>query len=1061
MSQLEILGSAKARRATNVATGQQGPNPAGNAETTTDMEVEEDSLPRNSEEGDNDLITDELIDYNEDGTAAAVNAAAKADKVKNLREMFASKGKEYRTLLKSEKVKDLFTSTMTVEMSAEDILSEIPNEELHNVGVVKGLLIMPPGFVQKYILPAIKVRKALKLSNEGNLPGGIETAIMFAFFDDSVMDYNNTIGDNLIDNAMIRAMVNHAKDHTLDYTTFMREGSMGLRKGTTAALKQLGNVSKLPKQDELWDMKDPEIESRNEDIADAMKQYEAHTWKDHDDLLLLREQQTLLANLVWEQQIQICNLNDKYLRLLEERKNLVDVSHKPVYDSVDLINETITTLHKRMLDVQKTLDQRHDTMSQLLTPVDTVKIRDAMRKLEEALCEATARNAELARRNNQLTIELSFMPPKMHDMIMQAKRSHSNIYSNQRTDPHYLVPETPMEFAFERADPHDKRLSLLQRCATYYSVSDLLDETRDLTHNLMSIDGSDRGATKVDKNDNGNNADGADGNTPINAQDSLKGDDVGNRKRNHDSIVQRGHQPHTHQVQRMNATSNFPKEVNQNIPDLTNQGSSVEDANMQEDAFPETEQQTAFIESAHFGGPQNSYAPIGRQSGEYEIFTEDPMSLDDISSDPTWRGKARFAPGKGKGKARGKGRGKMNANNPHWDKARTVIPKFGAQLGIIHYAIGDLKMPHLQYSVQPTRPFETTGLSPGQRIKMIDTTLVRERNKPGQFPDQNIVLMYYKALDAIYSVNASIEYYLLTDDHTRQIVTLNRTAVGSSRGQNPDTHGLLEEIQKKSLGDYWRVLRTRPANNATKAKNPDIEYIPNNTYPYYLVKKTLEQKYYPNIKVRPSRYWNETAANDIADDLIYALSDYWPGMPMDCDIVRDNISLGLHAYRSIEMRFGKADPANNKAPIDATATINQLVTLRAIPDSSQQSLKDYMSRVQAMDDKYAHHVGNWPFLVAQRLLKMQVSRLRMIKIALTEKLDDHPLSSANSASFSNVSIANQMINADPYARNIPYYGESGYISAQAVNTPQSGGASGNLSQSAIRPGYENLGGRGQ
>ena len=100
------------------------------------------------------------------------------------------------------------------------------------------------------------------------------------------------------------------------------------------------------------------------------------------------------------------------------------------------------------------------------------------------------------------------MPPKMHDMIMQAKRSHSNIYSNQRTDPHYLVPETPMEFAFERADPHDKRLSLLQRCATYYSVSDLLDETRDLTHNLMSIDGSDRGATKVDKNDNGNNADG-------------------------------------------------------------------------------------------------------------------------------------------------------------------------------------------------------------------------------------------------------------------------------------------------------------------------------------------------------------------------------------------------------------------------------------------------------------------------------------------------------------------------------------------------------------------------
>ncbi len=88
-----------------------------------------------------------------------------------------------------------------------------------------------------------------------------------------------------------------------------------------------------------------------------------------------------------------------------------------------------------------------------------------------------------------------------------------------------------------------------------------------------------------------------------------------------------------------------------------------------------------------------------------------------------------------------------------------------------------------------------------------------------------------------------------TYDNTRRIVDLHKNAVGSARGQNPDIHGLLDEIQKKSLGDYWRVLRTRPANNATKAKNPDIESIPNNTYPYYLVKKTIEQKY-ASMKVR-------------------------------------------------------------------------------------------------------------------------------------------------------------------------------------------------------------------
>jgi hypothetical protein len=40
MSQLEVLGPARAKRATNVAMVQQGPNPAGDAETIVDMEVD-------------------------------------------------------------------------------------------------------------------------------------------------------------------------------------------------------------------------------------------------------------------------------------------------------------------------------------------------------------------------------------------------------------------------------------------------------------------------------------------------------------------------------------------------------------------------------------------------------------------------------------------------------------------------------------------------------------------------------------------------------------------------------------------------------------------------------------------------------------------------------------------------------------------------------------------------------------------------------------------------------------------------------------------------------------
>jgi hypothetical protein len=288
MSNMQALGTVSASGTTTAAMVQQELNPANNAETRVDMEVDENSND-NANTDEEDGV--EPINYNEDGTAAAVEAAAKEDRLKSLRELFATKGKEYRSLLKSEKVKDLFTSPMTFEISPEDILSEIPNEELHNVGVVKGLLIMLPSFVQKYILPAIKARKALKQSNDGNLPGGIETAIMFSFFDQSVMDLTKSTGKNLAEKSALRAVLNHVENDKIDHLTLMKKGRDGLLKGTMTALKQLENVTKkLPKQSELWDMLDPEIESRNEEITEAIKQYQAHTtWRDHDDLLLLRE----------------------------------------------------------------------------------------------------------------------------------------------------------------------------------------------------------------------------------------------------------------------------------------------------------------------------------------------------------------------------------------------------------------------------------------------------------------------------------------------------------------------------------------------------------------------------------------------------------------------------------------------------------------------------------------------------------------------------------------------------------------------------------------------------
>ncbi len=60
-----------------------------------------------------------------------------------------------------------------------------------------------------------------------------------------------------------------------------------------------------------------------------------------------------------------------------------------------------------------------------------------------------------------------------------------------------------------------------------------------------------------------------------------------------------------------------------------------------------------------------------------------------------------------------------------------------------------------------------------------------------------------------------------------------------------------------------------------------------------------------------------------------------------------------------------------------------------------------MTRVHEMDMLLTDHIANWPFLAAQRLLKLQLSRLRVIKQALTIRLDGHPLHGNNLPGFNN------------------------------------------------------------
>ena len=133
---------------------------------------------------------EELVDYNEQ---EELEAAQKAAELVAFREMLTRNGHALKEVLRTEKVKAHYTSPFSEEnaMSTEDILQEIPKEDLHEVGMVRNRIFMPASFVQKWIIPTIRVRNALK-EDGVKTPGGIETAMLFSIFDQSTLDTTKT-----------------------------------------------------------------------------------------------------------------------------------------------------------------------------------------------------------------------------------------------------------------------------------------------------------------------------------------------------------------------------------------------------------------------------------------------------------------------------------------------------------------------------------------------------------------------------------------------------------------------------------------------------------------------------------------------------------------------------------------------------------------------------------------------------------------------------------------------------------------------------------------------------
>jgi hypothetical protein len=74
-----------------------------------------------------------------------------------LRDQISENGFALRKVLKNESIKGYFPSPLQMEeVSIEDIMTEIPVEDLRYVGSIKDRIYMPASFFQKWVLPTIR-----------------------------------------------------------------------------------------------------------------------------------------------------------------------------------------------------------------------------------------------------------------------------------------------------------------------------------------------------------------------------------------------------------------------------------------------------------------------------------------------------------------------------------------------------------------------------------------------------------------------------------------------------------------------------------------------------------------------------------------------------------------------------------------------------------------------------------------------------------------------------------------------------------------------------------------
>jgi hypothetical protein len=168
--------------------------------------------------------------------------------------------------------------------------------------------------------------------------------MLFSIFDQSILDTTKSCQQLDEDAYALRALVACAQDVNIKLIERMRKGNNGLKEIARTSLKQLEQVVQLPPHGELWQMSTIDYSYHQERTADTIQQYRGHTERDLEDMQLLREQTALQASLIWEQQMQICKMNEAYLQLSDEKELIVLADNRLVHEGMEHISTMMTLL---------------------------------------------------------------------------------------------------------------------------------------------------------------------------------------------------------------------------------------------------------------------------------------------------------------------------------------------------------------------------------------------------------------------------------------------------------------------------------------------------------------------------------------------------------------------------------------------------------------------------------------------------------------------------------------------------------------------------------------------